>query len=99
MSHFVFLINRLLSKVFYNKTTPFGILQNKTLDLSILKVFGYEYFVSTLLAQITKSDPRAKKRVYLKSNLENQEMLSFMKIDFLLCNLVMLMIIISIPLC
>ena len=65
MSHFVFLINRLLSKVLCNKTTPFGILQNKTLDLSILKVFGCEYFVSTHLAQITKLDLRAKKRVYL----------------------------------
>ena len=64
MARAVFLINRLPSKALEGKI-PFERLHGKLPDLSFLKTFGCQYFVSTLLANCKKLDPRAKKGVYL----------------------------------
>jgi len=59
-----FLINRLPSKVFYNKS-PYDILYDSSLDLTFLKVFGCEAFASNLAHNRTKLDPQARQCVYL----------------------------------
>jgi len=55
-SHAVFLFNRLPSKVLHNKS-PYDILNGSSPDLSFIKVFGCEAFVSTLAHNRTKLDP------------------------------------------
>ena len=64
VAHAVFLINRLPNKALEGKI-PFEKLYGKLPDLSFLKIFGCQCFVSTLLANCKKLDPRAKKGVYL----------------------------------
>ena len=64
VSHAVFLINRLPSKVLNNKT-PIELLYNTPPDISIIKIFGCECFASTLSNSRTKLDPRARRGVYL----------------------------------
>ena len=62
-SYCCLLINRVLSSLPKNKT-PYEILHQKMVDYSIFKVFGCLAFASTLPAQRTKFDPRARACVF-----------------------------------
>ncbi|CAN1833819.1 Retrovirus-related Pol polyprotein from transposon TNT 1-94 [Linum perenne] len=62
--HAVFLINRVPSPVLKNKT-PFEILYHKPPALEDLKVFGSLCFATTITAQRTKFDSRARKGIFI----------------------------------
>jgi len=62
VSHVVFLINRLPSKVLHNKS-PYDILYGSSPELTFIKVFGCKAFPSTLAHNRTKLDPRARECV------------------------------------
>ena len=64
VAHAVFLINRLPSKAIQN-SIPFEKLYGKPPDLSFLKTFGCQCFVSTLTMHRKKLDPRARMGVFL----------------------------------
>jgi len=64
VSHAVFLLNRLPSKVLHNKS-PYDILYDFSPNLTFIKVFGFEVFASTLTHNRTKLDPRVRRCVYL----------------------------------
>jgi len=64
VSHAIFLLNRLPSKVLHNKST-YDILYGSSPDLTFIKVFDCEAFASTLTHNKTKLDPRARWYAYL----------------------------------
>jgi len=64
VSHAIFLLNRLPSKVLHNKS-PYDILYDSSPDLTFIKMFGCEAFASTLTHNRTKLDPWARLCVYL----------------------------------
>ena len=59
VSHCVFLLNRLPSKVLHNKS-PYDILYGSSPYLTFIKVFGCEAFASTLTHNRMKLDSRAR---------------------------------------
>ena len=64
VNHAIFLINRLPSRVLDNKS-PYQLLHNSLPDISFLRVFGCQCFVTTLVHNRRKLDPRARRCVYL----------------------------------
>ena len=63
VSHVVFLLNRLPSKVLHYKS-PYDILYDSSPDLTSIKVFGCEAFASIMAHNRMKLDPRARWCVY-----------------------------------
>lgn len=71
--HVVHLINKLPTPLLQNKI-PHGYLYHKPSNYQYLKVFGSLYFASTLFANKTKFDNRAKKCVFLGFKLAQRDM-------------------------